>query len=149
MIFFSENRIWCFMQIVSIGDSFNEMSKSVFWEKYEKYSCPPPMGMGTLISVWITLESALELAFVGVGVTFSCLHYILWTSGWVLTKFSWIYNMDIPKNRLDFGDLDLIFKVTAEEKLKIRGRETYVFSKNTVTSSICHLLKILPSVLSI
>ena len=57
--------------------------------------------------------------------------------------------MDIPKNRLDFGDLDLIFKVTAEEKLKIRGRETYVFSKNTVTSSICHLLKILPSVLSI
>ena len=26
------------MQIVSIGDNLHVMSKSVFWEKYEKYS---------------------------------------------------------------------------------------------------------------
>ena len=35
------------------------------------------------------------------------------------TKFSWLCNWDITKNWLDFGDLDLIFKVTAVEKLKI------------------------------
>ena len=45
---------------------------------------------------------------VGVGVTLSCLYNILWTSGWMLTKVSLIYNWDIAKNWLDFGDLDLI-----------------------------------------
>ena len=35
----------------------------------------------------------------------------------ILTKFSWIYKKDI-KNWLDFGTFDLIFKVTAVEKLK-------------------------------
>ena len=55
---------------------------------------------------------------IGIGMTLSCLHNILWTSGWFLTKFSLIYNWDITKNWLDFGDLDLIFKVTAVEKLK-------------------------------
>ena len=46
---------------------------------------------------------------VGIGITLSCLHNILWTSGWILTKFSWIYNWYITKNWLDFDDLDLIF----------------------------------------
>ena len=36
-LFFPENRIWHFMQIVSLGDNLHEMSNSVFWEKYEKY----------------------------------------------------------------------------------------------------------------
>ena len=40
------------------------------------------------------------------------------------------------KNWLDFGGLDLIFKVTAVEKLKIYGRGTSFFSENTVTSVI-------------
>ena len=71
---------------------------------------------------------------IGISMTFSCLHNILWTSGWILTKFSWLYNLDVTKNWLDFGDLDLIFKVTAVEKLKIRGWGTSVFSENTVTS---------------
>ena len=62
----------------------------------------------------------------------SCLHNILCTSGWILTKFSWIYNWVITKNRLDFGDLDLIFKVTAVEKMIIQGEGTSVFSENTV-----------------
>ena len=43
-------------------------------------------------------------------------------------------NGDITKNRLGLGDLDLIFKVTAVEKLKIHGQGTSVFSENTVTS---------------
>ena len=34
----------------------------------------------------------------------------------------------------DFGDLDLIFKVTAVEKLKIHSWGTSVFSENTITS---------------
>ena len=33
MIFFPENRIWHFMQIVSNGDNLHEMSNSVLWEK--------------------------------------------------------------------------------------------------------------------
>ena len=73
---------------------------------------------------------------VGIDVSYtrSCLHNILWTSVWILTKFVWIYNWDITKNWFDFGDLDLIFSVTAEEKLKIHGEGTSVFSENTVTS---------------
>ena len=50
----------------------------------------------------------------------SCLYNILWTNGWILTKFSWIYNLDITKNCLDFGYVDLIFKLTAADKLKIQ-----------------------------
>ena len=34
--FFPENKIWHFMQTVSIGDSLHEMSNPVFWEKYFK-----------------------------------------------------------------------------------------------------------------
>ena len=47
---------------------------------------------------------------------FSCLHNILWTSGWILTKFAWIYNWDITKNWLDFGDLNLIFQGDSNKK---------------------------------
>ena len=36
-LFFPENRIWHFMQIVSNGDNLHDMSKSVFWEQQEKY----------------------------------------------------------------------------------------------------------------
>ena len=32
-LFFPENRIWHFMQIVSLGDNLHEMSYTVFWEK--------------------------------------------------------------------------------------------------------------------
>ena len=78
---------------------------------------------------------------IGVSVTLSCLHNILWTNGWSLIKFSKTYNWYITKNWLDFGDLDLIFKVTAAEKLKKSGRggggvgggAAFVFSENTVT----------------
>ena len=54
---------------------------------------------------------------------------------WSLAKYSWIYNWDITKKKcLDFGDLDLIFKVTAVENLKILwcGMEW----ENTVTCII-------------
>ena len=45
-----------------------------------------------------------------------------------------MYNLDIIKNWLDFDDLDLIFKVTGVEKLKIQGVRTSVFFENTVSS---------------
>ena len=45
-----------------------------------------------------------------------------------------MYNRDITKDWLDFGDHDLIFKVTAVEKLKIRRLGTFVFSENTFTN---------------
>ena len=45
---------------------------------------------------------------------------------------------DITKKCLDFGDLDLIFKVTAVEKLKIQGWWTSVFSENTITCYYNH-----------
>ena len=53
--------------------------------------------------------------------TLSWLRNILWRSGGILTKFSRIHNWDITKALLDFGNLDLIFKVTAIQKLKIHG----------------------------
>ena len=65
---------------------------------------------------------------VGFGITLSCLHNILRSSGWILTKFSCIYNWDITKNWLDFCDIDQVFKVTAVEKLKIHSGWTSVFS---------------------
>ena len=34
-LFFTENRVWHFMQIVSTGDNLHEMPNSVFWEKLE------------------------------------------------------------------------------------------------------------------
>ena len=71
---------------------------------------------------------------IGVCVTLSCLHNIMWTSSLMLTKFSLIRNWGVTKNWFDFGDLDLIFKVTAVKKLKIHGVGTSVFSENTVTS---------------
>ena len=32
-IYFPENRLWHFMQIVSLEDSLHEISKPIFWEK--------------------------------------------------------------------------------------------------------------------
>ena len=37
-LFFPENRIWHFMQIVSIGDNLHEMSKPVFRENKKNFS---------------------------------------------------------------------------------------------------------------
>ena len=37
MIFSPENRIWHFIQIISLGDNLHVMSKPIFWEKQEKY----------------------------------------------------------------------------------------------------------------
>ena len=58
---------------------------------------------------------------IGVGVTLSCQQDILWTSGCILTKFSWTYNWNMTKNWLDFCDIDLIFKVTAVKETENSG----------------------------
>ena len=45
------------------------------------------------------MDSGADLIGVGIGVgidmILSCLHNILSTSGWILTKFSWIYDWNI------------------------------------------------------
>ena len=45
-----------------------------------------------------------------------------------------MYNWDTPKNLLDFGNFDLIFTVTAVEKLKIHsgGGVGHLFSLKTL-----------------
>ena len=57
----------------------------------------------------------IDFGVVEIRVRLSCLHNILWTSGWIHTKFSWIYNWDRAKDWIEFGYLDLIFKVIAVE----------------------------------
>ena len=109
------------------------------------YLSPSPMGNGQI--VFAVDPVGVSIVWFSIGMTLSFLHNILWTSGWILIKFSWIYNWDITKNWLDFGDLGLSFKVTAEEKLQIQwwwGRIS-VFSENTVTSYQYFLLHILVS----
>ena len=56
-----------------------------------------------------------------------------------LDCFSWIYDWDITKNKLDLGDRDIIFKITTIEKLKIHGWGTSVFYENTVTGFLMFL----------
>ena len=41
-----------------------------------------------------------------------CVHSISWINRWNLTKLAQIHHWDWGKKWLDFGDLDLIFKVT-------------------------------------
>ena len=48
---------------------------------------------------------------VGIRVA-SCLHFISWTNSWIFTKLAQTHYWDWDKKWLDFGDLDLIFKVT-------------------------------------
>ena len=33
LLFSPQNRLWHFMQIISLGDNLHEMSKSIFWKK--------------------------------------------------------------------------------------------------------------------
>ena len=80
------------------------------------YHAPPPPHPHTHTHTHLRWGGHTVFGLDPIGITISCLHNILWTSGWILTKFAWIYHKDITKNRLDFGDLDLIFKVTAVEK---------------------------------
>ena len=44
---------------------------------------------------------------------FVCLHVISWTIGWYVTRFASVYKSDRKNSLLDFGEPDLIFKVTA------------------------------------
>ena len=46
-----------------------------------------------------------------------CAHSISWINRWNLTKLAQIHHWDWGKKWLDFGDLDLIFKVTQTQIL--------------------------------
>ena len=36
-LFFSENRLWHFMQIASLENNLHEMLNSIFWEKFHQF----------------------------------------------------------------------------------------------------------------
>ena len=44
---------------------------------------------------------------------------VSWTIGWTVTKFACLYYLGRINSRLDFGDLDLIFKITVRFKTQI------------------------------
>ena len=73
---------------------YNILEKAVF---KHAIICPLTYGRGTF---WFwcgwcrSSASALELAW-----HLFCLRNILWTSGWILIKFSWIYIWDIAKKK--------------------------------------------------
>ena len=85
-------------------------SSNIFSETTESIKaklCPPPpqpkgMGGGCI---------AFGADPVGVRIA-SCLHSFFWSNRWILTKLAYTHYWDGGKNWLDFGDLDLIFKVT-------------------------------------
>ena len=57
-----------------------------------------------------------------------------------VTEFlPWIHNWDITKNRLDFGDLDLILKLIVLEKLKILGGWTSFWKHHYELSLSCKI----------
>ena len=64
---------------------------------------------------------------VSISVTLSCLHNILWTNDW-LDSYQICIDIYLGYNK---ERIDLIFKVSAVEKLKIHGYGTPVFSENT------------------
>ena len=115
-----------FYRCINVGKLSYEIIINQYWANFNNY----------VPALWCRYQWRQHDSFFGFGfsfgVTLSWLHNILWTSGWILTKFSWIYNWDITKNRVDFGD-DLIFKVTAVAKLKIHGGG-HLFSMKTFTS---------------
>ena len=90
---------------------------------YVAHYVPPSMGRGPVV---------FGMHPVGIGVT---LVYTLSCEP-VVEFLPNVHGYIIGHNKIcfDFGDLDLIFKVTAVEKLKIQGGETSVFSENTVTN---------------
>ena len=59
-----------------------------------------------------TLEQRLASLSILQSYTSVCLHVISWIIGWNVTKFASLYKSDRTNSLLDFGDLDLIFKVT-------------------------------------
>ena len=68
--------------------------------------------------------------------------YLICTIGWNVTKFASLYKSDRINSLLDFGYLDLIFKVTAKFMTKIATIDwfgcsgTTIFSENTAIFSI-------------
>ena len=59
-----------------------------------------------------------------------CLHPISWRKGWILTKLLHLYCCNMENNWLDFGDLDLIFKVTQGLRMMENGlSENYLMKE--------------------
>ena len=85
--------------------------KNVFWQNDSIFD----LAICFLFCFFVPPTEGGHIAFgadpVGVGVA-SRLHSISWTNRWILTKFAQTHYWEGVKKWLDFGDLDLIFKVT-------------------------------------
>ena len=65
------------------------------------------------MSIFSTKAKGGHTAFGAIGICVaSCLHSITWTNGWILTKLAQTHYWEGGKKCSDFGDRDLIFKVT-------------------------------------
>ena len=101
------------------------------------YASPPPPPQTELSMYYVSDQRGVCVGTyfgadpIGVGVTHSCLHSILWTSGWVLTKFSWIYNWDITKNWLHLKVRAVEKKKKKKKKKKKNHGGVFVFSENS------------------
>ena len=89
------------------------------------------MGAGWVVRCWFLIVRFLNTLSTGVQIPLelreklnacgvdpvslrvaSCLHSVSWTNGWILTKHAQTHYWEGGKKLLDFGDFDLIFKVT-------------------------------------
>ena len=89
------------------GWILTKLAQTHYWDGGKKW-----FDFGDLDLIF-KVTPTLNVKFVGVHVRVdSCLQSIFWTNGWILTKLTQTHYWDGGKKWLDFGDLDLIFKVT-------------------------------------
>ena len=85
--------------------SLLHLSLSIFAFYGHMYSlCPPPPNLEGRGIYWFWCGSRWH------PLSFPCI--IFWTSPWILTKLAYVHRWKEGKSWLDFGYLDLIFKVT-------------------------------------
>ena len=87
--------------------SGSKLFVQTYLSKYVGSLCPPNRRGGGYILLLVRILSASTLLIFD-----SCLHSITWTNEWILTKLVQTHYWAGGKKLLDFGDLDLIFKVT-------------------------------------
>ena len=67
---------------------------------------------------WVKVKGDCKIFCISLGMTVSCTYIISWVNKWIVTKLIQIYHGDKLKSCIDFGYLNLIFKVTGELKYK-------------------------------
>ena len=80
--------------------------------EFDQTSTDTSSGWGKeVIRFWWSWQFSRSLHY-KYSISEPCVHSVLWTNRWNLTKLAQIYYWDWGKKWLDFGDLYFIFKVT-------------------------------------